>query len=188
MSRHGILAFAARKSSDSRLTPSPIIIISCSTAACVFRSSRKLSPSSPPTNWTARRHARRMSAIVAWSRACRSGADMFRVRRGFRRAEQRHGLLKDRCPTHHVRAALDGPTREEIDWSPEQPGQLLLHQRVFDQSPVRARLECDEDVDITVGPEVSPYHRPEQLQIIHLPALAEGEQLRLAHPIQTEPR
>src|SRR3954447_10277731 len=91
-------------------------------------------------------------------------------------------------PEHHVRAALDGTTGEEIDWSPEQPGRLLLNQRVFDQSPVRARLECDEDVDITVGPEVSPYHRPEQRQIIHRPARAAGEQLRLAHPIRTEPR
>lgn len=70
----------------------------------------------------------------------------------------------------------------------QEPGQLFLHRGVLDQAPVRLWQKSDQEIDITVWPEICPQDGPEELQIGHLPACAEISQASLARLVQTEPR
>ena len=73
-----------------------------------------------------------------------------------------------------VRTALDRDFLDEVDVSPNDRLQLVLHLDQVEQSPGRLFVECREEIDIAVIAELAgPQHRPEETELGNPPFAAE---------------
>ncbi len=73
-----------------------------------------------------------------------------------------------------VIASFNRPSLQEIDLTSEQVAQFCLHLDQREECRPAVIGERCQDVNVAVGPEVVSYCGPEELELGHPPAAAEG--------------
>src|SRR5436305_12946863 len=86
----------------------------------------------------------------------------------------RHQIAQDVLAPDVILALFHGLPFHQVDLSPEDRLELLLHADHVEETPPRPGSERDQHVDVTVRSEILSQDRSEQAQLHDLPAPADA--------------